>query len=218
MSEIHRRSRRTVADCCELPRVTVRQKAVPGLYKRKPVFADPAADFDVFVADCHTFFMQPFNDFPHCQPVIFSTREENLFHPAERPRKIDGGRAGRIQIIFVFLKCSSQGSEVLRSVLPRIFLRKPGFFCQKIDCKSRENTNRRRAPHLEEVNRVPELFCRFQLNTFDSARKLRLVDDADFIHIVQQLRGFIVENCFTHKCSLFKSYTLLPHPGGRLTW
>ena len=80
----------------QLPCVAVRQNAVTVLNQGQTVFADGAADPDVFVTDFKGFLAQKVFQFRYAAGGVF---QNNLLHTVQRPCQIDGSGAGADQII-----------------------------------------------------------------------------------------------------------------------
>ena len=108
----------------------------------------------------------------------------DLLHPVQRPGKIHRRGTGGIQIFFGFVKLPVK-------VLEAICLNPPS---RQIQAEARGHADGGRAPHLQKINRLPDVLLFCQMQHFDLSRQLRLVNDDQRMIFFIQRHGFVAHN------------------------
>lgn len=190
MTEIHDGGCCAVFGCGELARVAVCEEAVAGLYEGERMLAYFFADFDVFLLDAQGFVTEKAADlgdgFVLC---IF----DDVLHAVQRPREIDGGGAGGVEVV-------GGGVEAARKFVIVVGV---DLKCGKVDANGSGVADGGGAAHLQLTDCRPDFALRFEMAVFGSVREFGLVDDDEGMLLFVEGEGLHVEDVCVHCGPLF---------------
>ena len=185
MAEVHDGGCGAVFGGGELPCIAVGEETVAGLYEGERMLAYFFTDFDVFLFDAQGFITEQGTDF--CDGFSFCALDDVL-HAVQRPREIDGGGAGGVEVVGGCVETTRKLGVVVGIYLKR----------GEVDADGSGVADGGRAAYLKRLDRRPDLALCFEAEVFGLVRQFGLVDDDEGALLFVEGECFHVENVFGH--------------------
>ena len=185
VAEVHDGGCGTVFGCGELSGIAVGEQAVSGLDEGERVLAYFFADVDILLLDMEGFVTQECADFGDgfARCVL-----DNGFHAVQRPREVDGGGAGGVEVVGGGVEAACKFIVVVGVDLK----------CGEVDADCRSIADGGRTAHLELADCRPDFALRFEVKVFGVVREFGLVDDDEGALLFVEGEGFHVEDVGVH--------------------
>ena len=185
MSKVHDGGCSTVFCGGKLTGVAVGEESHTRFYEGERVLAYFFADVDVFLFDTEGFATQECADFG--EGFALSVFDDG-FHTVQRPREVDGGGAGGVQVVGCFVKAFCEFGVVVGV----------DFKGGEVDADGSGITDGGRTAHLEVADCRPDFALRFEVEVFGAVREFCLVDDDEGALLFVEGEGFHVEDVGVH--------------------
>ena len=196
VSEVHDGGCGAVFGGGELSGVTVGEQSIPRLYEGERVLAYFFADVNVLLFDAEGFVTQERSDFGDGFALCVF---DDSFHTVQRPREVDGGGAGRVEVVGGFVETSCKFAVVVGV----------DFKGGEVDTDGGGIADGGRSAHLELADCRPDFALRFEAEVFGTVWQFCLVNDDEGAFRFVEGKGFHVEDVGVHCVPLFRFYDKL---------
>ena len=169
----------------KLSGVAVGEESHTRFYEGERVLAYFFADVDVFLFDTEGFVTQECADFGDGFALCVF---DDGFHTVQRPREVDGGGAGGVQVVGCFVETLCEFGVVVGV----------DFKGGEVDADCRGIADGRRTAHLEVADCRPDFTLRFEVEVFGAVWEFCLVNDDEGGLLFVEGEGFHVEDVGVH--------------------
>ena len=174
----------------KLSSVAVGEEPHTRFYEGERVLAYFFADVDVFLFDTEGFVTKECADFG--DGFALSVFDDS-FHTVQRPREVDGGGAGGVQVVGCFVETLCEFGVVVGV----------DFKGGEVDADGSGIADGGRTAHLEVTDCRPDFALRFEVEVFGAVREAGLVNDDEGALLFVEGEGFHVEDVCGHCMPLF---------------
>ena len=147
------------------------------------------ADVDILLLDAEGFIAEQAMNFGDgFARGIF----DDGFHAVQRPREVDGGRTGGVEVVGCRVEATRKFVVVVGVDLE----------CGEVDADGSGIADGGRTAHLEFTDCRPDFALRFEMQVFGTIREFGLVDDDEGTLLFVEGEGFHVEDVGAHAMPL----------------